>query len=1726
MLDPDVDDDIDDDELRFIPRERLDGLTEATSWQIPTMPAVPSGTRARITANLAAIRVLQTLESEGDRAATPQEQQILSRWSSWGAAAQIFDDNQQDLRSHAGELRELIGEDGWRDARRTVLNAHYTDPAIVSAIWDHLRELGFTGGHVLEPGSGSGTFIGLAPQGTRMTGVELDPTTARISAKLFPQAEIRIESFADTSLPGGTFDAAVGNVPFSGAKLHDPVHNLGNHAMHNHFIVKSLALVKPGGIVAVITSAFTLDAQNPAARREIAANADFLGAVRLPTGAHRRTAGTDALTDVLILRRRDGEPVPVGGDFERTVQRSVTRSRMLDGDVPETITARINEYFDANPDMVLGAIDVGHGMYSSETVRVDAGDRDTIAELRQALSSIAAKARAAGLGHAPRELQATERRVAAIAGGSPNEFPGHIIATDSGDFTRRSAYGTLEELHVPVSQRRELGALLGLRDATVALLSAEAASAEDTDEIRGLRTLLNGRYDAYVERYGPINRCSWHPTGRVDADTGEPVLSVRRPAVMRTFRDDPHQPVVMALEDYDVSTDTAKKMSIMAQRVVSPRTPRLGADTATDAVAICLDTHARVDLPAIAELLGVDETAAREQLRGLVYADPEKQGALVPAAEYLSGDVRHKLHVAESAVADDPGAYAENIESLTKVIPEDLGPAEIDARLGAAWIEADDVESFLHDVLSDTTISVEQGVGSEWKVTGGRGGVLSVEEFGTVRVPAPLIAQSLLRQKAIRVYDTAPDESRIFNPTETEAANEKAGQLNERFSEWVWENPRRAERLAAEYNKRFNSIVLRSYDTEHMSVPGLSKAYTPRPHQLAAVARMIAEPNTGLFHAVGAGKSLEMAMGVMELKRLGLVNKPALVVPNHMLDQFSREFLTAYPQARVLAAGTEDLAGEKRRAFVARATTGDWDAIIMTRGSFQRLEVSNETAQWYHDREIQPRREYLQTAKRNGAKSRTVKQIEDQIQKAEEKLKRKLSGPVDPGITFEQTGIDYLVVDELHDYKNLATDSNIASAAIAGSQRAQNLHMKVEYLRNKHNGRAITGATATPIANSITEAYVMQKYLRPDLLENAGIHTFDQWAGTFGTTKAELEMSVDGNSWSVKERFASFRNIPELLKMWHVAADVKTPEDLNLPTPALARRGDGKRLPEVISVPATAAQHEYVVELGVRADAVRKKWVEPNVDNMLKISSDGRAAALDLRLLRRKATPAEAADEWTAVAPETADFLAMPEPDDEWHELAFDEEAGDKITAGAEWLFRIWDENTDRLYLGKDGQPHPRRGALQLVFCDLGTPGEGWNVYGEFKRQLMTMGVPEDQIAFIHDAKTDKAKAALFADAKTGKIQILIGSTSKMGVGTNVQDRVVSMLHVDCPWRPSDVEQRDGRGVRQGNQNTEIRIARLVTEGTFDARMWSTQTRKATFIHQFMKGSLDVREIDDIGDAAMNANEAVAIASGNPLVLEKAEVDAEVSKLDRLRRSHQRSQAVLQLRIRDAEYKIPKLETEISVYRSAIERRVPTRGDAFAVELGGRRFESRKEAGDALAARLYALVEDPAANWKERSVGKIGSLAGFELHAQNVPRGRSADAAIVLPGIGGYEVIFDAASLRMAGTGVMMKLENAISGLERRLAFAERDLASAREEKMRSEARLGLPFDKQQQLDRLKVRKSEIDLELQGPAEEIQESAAPANELPSNVTELHPRERPTHLDRASENRKPTDGLTR
>ncbi|MDP9886087.1 N12 class adenine-specific DNA methylase [Sinomonas atrocyanea] len=1586
----------------------------------------------------------------------------MARWGSWGAQGvwQIFDEDRPEHAAQRQELKELLSEREYLAAKRTTINAHYTDAAYAQAVWGTLARLGFTEGEVLEPGSGPGTFIGLAPEGARMTGVELDPVTAGIAQKLYPHAEVRNESFAATRYRAGHFDAVVGNVPFADLVLHDPRHNAGGHSMHNHFIIKSLALTRPGGAVAVLTSSFTLDAGNPAARREMNAMADLIGAVRLPTGAHRRAAGTEALTDLLVFRRREPGQEPASTLWE------TVHAKRIDGQ-----TTRVNAYFDEHPEHLLGDLHVGHGMYGEATLTLTTPDLAAVpARLEEALTGITDRALAKGRGMTARTAEQTAQRAAWV----PAErglWEGHLTRTDTGFTVVQD--GAHIDFPVPGitagpggarvkagSQAEELTALLGIRDAARTLLELEAADVDDTPETDAARELLRTQYRGYTAAFGPVNRFKLTPTGRVDED-GEPIMSRRVPLAVAKFRQDPWQPVVMALEEYDESTGTAKEAPLLAARQVAPRRPVLGAETAEDALAITLDTTGEVDLATIAHLLATDEADARARLGEAVYEDP-KTGELQTRAAYLSGNVRAKLREAEAAAEADE-RFAGNVSALRAVQPEPLRMDEVEARIGAVWISPADHQAFLQEILADPRASVV-GTASMWDVKAGRHSLLATSEWGTGRMPASDIFAQLLEQRSVRVTEEV-DGRRVLNQVETAAAQEKAQALQERFSEWVWEKPDRATRLIGEYNDRFNAIVLRDYtaEGEALTLPGLAKDFVPRPHQRAAVARMVAEPAVGLFHQVGAGKTAEMVMGVMELKRLGLANKPAVVVPNHMLEQFGREWLQLYPQARILAASIDDLAKDRRRRFVARAAANDWDAVIMTRTAFERLPLTSEAAAAYLDAEVSRLRAELEAVKAQQAQgpgmagAGLVKRMEKRVLAREEDIKALLDKPTDPGLSFEQSGIDYLVVDELHDYKNLDTPSNIPGAAIQGSKRASDLHMKAEYLRAREGRRVITGATATPIANSVTEMYVMQRYLRPDLLEDAGIADFNTWAATFGQVVEEMELSVaGGDRFKLKARFAKFQNVPELLRMFHTFADVKTAEDLKLPVPDLAERaGDGQRAPELHPVEPTPELSEYIQRIGERVDAIEARMVEPTEDNMLKVSTDGRKAALDMRLV---------------------DPVLEP----------FGET---KASAAAALLARVYAENKDAVYTDPaTGEPEPVPGALQIVFCDQGTPGDGWNVYDELKRQLVVRGVPGHMVRFMHEARNDSEKARLFADARAGHIAVLVGSTQKMGVGTNIQKRAIHLVDMDAPWRPADVEQRHGRIIRQGNQNPEVRISQFVTVASFDSFMWQGLERKSRFINAIMKGRLDVREIEDIGDNTLSFAQAKAITSGNPLVLEKANADQEYNRLSRLERAHHRNLVAVE-HTRSAERTaLEAAQADLPLIEPAVERAVDTSGEAFAMTVRGARFTSRTEAAAAVQGWAAANSHHVMNPYARTDLGVLAEVGGHAVRARLVAPfpGQKPTAELSLDGVPRTSFELDRDALVNADLGTIRQLENRVAGLPRLAQRTAERAAEAEGKIAEAEAMLDRPFKHVEALAAARAEVERVDAAIaarSGPAE-------------------------------------------
>jgi len=1595
----------------------------------------PSGATARIRANLAALSALRAIARDG-RPATAPEQAVLARWSGWGAVPEVFDNGRQDLAWAREDLTSLLTPGELAAAARNTLNAHYTGADLVRATWVSVQQLGFTGGRVLEPGCGSGNFIAFAPEGAQVTGVELEPVTAQIAAALYPDAQIRNESFAATRAPEGCFDLVIGNVPFGAIRLNDRRHNQGGHSIHNHFIIKSLHLTRPGGLIAVLTSRYTMDARNPAARREIVALADLVGAVRLPSGAHQRAAATKVVTDLLILRRREPGREPEATAWEQA------RMISLDGaQVP------VSEYFLSHPGNVLGELRAVNGAYRADDLVVAAAG-DTGPALAFALERIADHAGASGLTWTAAVAGRAGASSTDASGGTPSLQPeGFLQARGDGTFTKVTD-GQATPCPVSRSQAAELRQLLGLRDTVTALLDAEAASLDDTPELDELRQDLGRRYDTYFRAYGPVNRFSWRHTGRADRGTGEEKMARIRPP-QGGFRTDPFAPVVQALEEFDPVSQRAVKAAIFTRRVVAPRNPRLGADTPADALAICLDVCGEVRLTGIARLLGVDEEQARQELGTLVFDDPST-GQLVAAAEYLSGNVRDKIRAARKAAEDDP-RFSVNVEELGKVIPADLTAAEIGARLGAAWIDTSVVRRFLREILDDPSLKVEHPGGPVWTVKGNRGTILATSTWGTTRYPAPQLAQAILEQRRIEVRDRIGDDAWVLNMDETLAAQGKAAELGQRFSEWAWEDPARARDLAAAYNEKFNSLVLRNYDDAQLSLPGLALNFEPRPHQIAAVARIIHEPAVGLFHEVGAGKTAEMTMGAMELRRLGLARKPAIVVPNHMLEQFGREFLQLYPQARVLVAQREDLQADRRRVFVARCATGDWDAVILSRSALERIPMSAEAEKVYLNRELERMREWIQRSREGDGL--TVKRLEAAVLRAEERLKAKLDAARDPGITFEATGIDYLFVDEAHGYKNLRTPSNIPDAAIDGSMRASDLDMKIGYLRGRNGHRVVTFATATPIANSVTEAFVMQQYLRPDLLHAAGIEDFDTWAATFGQTVTQIEMAPEGgSSFRQKTRFAKFTNVPEMLRMWHVSADIKTGDDLRLPTPALARRGaDGQRAPETVIVEPCDALLAYVAELGERADKIRSRAVSPEEDNMLKVSGDGRKAALDLRLIGQ--------------------LVTVP----------------GKVEAAAGRIVAIWAAHRDDIYPTASGGNSPVRGSLQIVFCDLGTPGDGWNVYDELRDQLTARGLSREAIRFVHEARTDRDKGELFAACRAGSVAVLVGSTEKMGVGTNVQARAVALHHLDCPWRPADVAQREGRVLRQGNLNAEVQILRYVTERSFDGYMWQTVERKARFIAQVMRGRLDVREIEDIGDAALSYNEVKALATGNPLLMDKAEADAELTRLERAERAHHRNQDALRYKITSAEKRIQALTALTSDIDAAIGRRRDTRGEAFTMILDGISYSKRTHAGHRLVQFLDREITALTRSSHPRIDARPGRLGGFDVTAATQRVLGTVQVILALDGVPESEIRLTAKDLADTDpAGLVIRLENRLTGLEALRTRTLNEIDRLGAEAGRAHEDASKPFPQADQLTAARDRARQIDKQLEEAAQRPQ----------------------------------------
>ncbi|MGW7090089.1 helicase-related protein [Streptomyces sp. NPDC054871] len=1673
---------------------------------------VPSTPLKRAQTNIAAIELLHRLEQE-QRPATPDEQQALARWSGWGAVPQIFKPKPDaQFAPLQKKLRELLSEDEWLEARANTKNAHYTDPKIVQQIWDAVAELGFADGDVLEPGSGSGNFIGYAPEDADLTGVELDPITARISKALYPRAEIRNESFGATRAPNGTFDLAIGNVPFGRYKVPDLVHNKGNHSIHNHFILKSMDLTRPGGLVAMVTSSLTMDGHGrkaEAARMEMAAKGDLVAAIRLPSGTHQRTAGTNVVTDLLIFRPREREKTFTSGrtrkgDIKAPSERGPKDPPMWVHSLPRfglpgqadperdenAQPVFYNSYFHEHPEQILGSLSVGHGLNRTNELRVDSKG-DPIANLHRALKRAVTQAQDNGLTY--QERPEGRRSVKLLPPGSPR-VDGHVQAEPDGSFTQVRD-GMVHPFDVPKSQADEARKLLAIRDTFQSLLAEESRKDADESLIERLRAALNEQYEAYAAKHGAINRFEWSKRTVEDPVTGEKVQKSYRKRAARggLFRHDPTMANIAALDEQDDSTGKVTRAAIFGKRQGVFREIAEHADDPQDAIAVVLDRYGRLTPEGLAEVMGTDEQTATSRLLAARFPDPDTDvdyplafqdpgGDLVPTADYLSGNVRQKLAAARAAAIDDP-SFEVNVDHLERVIPPDLSTGEIAAPMGASWIGREAVEQFLQQTLNSESIKVSWQGGALWAVDAPDGIKRQIayrtrDTWSAPGYDALKIAEAILTNRKIRVT-VKTSEGTEFDPEATADAESKAELLKEEFTDWLWSDPDRAEKYKQLYNEAFNSLAPRSYDGQRRTIPGLVTWFKPHPHQHAAVSRMVNEPSVLLAHEVGAGKTAEMAMGVMELRRLGLINKAAMVVPGHMLDQFRTEFAELFPESvannRILTASSDDLTGNGRREFIARAASGDYDAIILTQTAFESIQMRPEVQEKYIRRRLEKLENAIRRQKEADGEdndTRLVKRMETQLANLRTKLDKKLTGLKDQaGLNFEDMGVDYLVVDEAHMYKNLYTSSSIDAASIEGANRASDLDMKLEWLReHTGTGRVVTFATATPVANSIAEVHVMMRYLRPDLLRQMGIEEFDDFASTFAQAVSAIERSADG-TYTEKTRLAAFQNVPELMRIWRAFADVKTSEDLDLPVPDVA---GGKAV--TITMPQSEAQEEYELQIQARAARLANGNVDPREDNHLKLLSDGRAAALDPRLVDPDAGP------------------------------------GNKLPTVAANITRIYGQTKDTVYPSskEDDTPHETPGGLQIVFLDLGTPkdpgktkkkkktaegdadapveGDGeeqaltnFSTYDELKKLLIARGVPSEKVRFIHEAKDDAAKARLFHEARTGKIAVLIGSTFKMGTGTNIQLRATALHHVDAPWRPADVEQRNGRIIRQGNANPEVAIFQYATERSTDAKFWEAIARKARFIRQLMRGSLTERVVEDIGEVKFDADEASALVAGDPHLIAQSQLRPVVKRLRSRFNAHQRSQEGFARAIRDAETSEEYTGRAIATLNRVLEERKPTRGKDFNARIGTTDFEGsegRQKARSGLNTALRAILADGRKNpWAPGTPAKvIGQVGGLDITARHQQKWNGFQSrhehvvTLDIPAIPDAERDYRLEDLvdvdKEPQALPLMRVEDEIAGIETRIRRSQNHLADKQRAAEQASARVGKPFELADEYDK------------------------------------------------------------
>jgi N12 class adenine-specific DNA methylase/adenine-specific DNA methylase len=1634
-------------------------IVNASDFRLDGDRALARGWRERARDNLAAIRLAAQITAEG-RPATAEEQAILARFVGFGAtdlAQNVFRrPGEKTFRrgwTEIGEeLEQLVARPDYSSLARCTQYAHYTPEPIVRAIWAGLTRLGFAGGRVLEPGMGTGLFPALMPENLRarshVTGIEIDPVTARIARLLHPCARILNQDFARADLPAH-FDLAIGNPPFSDRIVRsDPAFRDLALRLHDFFIVKAIDRLKPGGLAAFVTSTGTMDKVDATARRHIADMADLVGAIRLPEASMRDAAGTDVVVDVLFFRKRQEGDQPAATSWLGLAQLpGLVRGDDVAG---EPAPVHVNRTFVDHPDMVLGTHALGRGQFGETYTVMPTPGADLAADLAAAIL----------------------RLPAGLYDGTPED----VSAPPASPSPRRASLGAREGSYVigrglvlmqivdgeeqPVAIKKGRGEgifpkhariirkLIPIREAVREILKAQERDLPWQVAQGRLRTA----WSTFVREFGPINATVVSTSE--DEETGEVRESHRRPNLY-PFQDDPDCWLVASIEDYDLDTDTAKPGPIFSQRVIAPPSPPAIA-SAPDALAVVLNERGHIDVDHIAELLHVTPEEAIAELGEAIYRDPAT-GAWLTSDAYLSGAVRQKLAAAEGVSALDE-AYRRNVEALREVQPADLRPSDISARLGAPWIPAEDVVAFAKDVL-EAEIGVHHTPEiASWTVDARslRWSAIGTSGFGTHRRDAGQLLSDALNSSIPQIFDTFRDadgEKRILNVVETEAAKEKLTKIKETFGSWVWTDPDRTDRLARLYNDRFNNIVPRAFDGRHLNLPGTSGAFALRDHQKRVVWRIVSAGATYIAHAVGAGKTLSIAAAIMEQRRLGLVAKAMLVVPGHCLAQAAREFLALYPTARILVADETNFVREKRHRFLARAATATWDAIIITHSAFKFIAAPAGFEREMIAAELASFEALAEKVDREDRLSR--KRLERMKEGLAARLEA-LASRKDDLLTIAEIGIDQIVVDEAQEFRKLSFQTNMTALRGIdpnGSQRAWDLFVKARFLETKNPGRALILASGTPITNTIGEMYTVQRFMDPAALEARKLAAFDAWAATFGDASTELELQPSGKYKPVT-RFAQFVNVPELIAMFRSTADVVQPEDLRQYVKVPAIMG-GKR--QIVTAPATPAFKAYQALLDSRIKTIEARRGPPKKgeDILLSVIGDGRHAAIDLRLVA----------------------------------VGQDNEPENKLNLAIGHILRIWRETGALTYRRRDNTPFERPGAGQLIFCDLGTIAaeakRGFSAYRWIKDELVRLGVPAAEIAFMQDFRKSEVKARLFADFNAGRVRILIGSSETMGTGVNVQLRLQALHHLDVPWLPSQIEQREGRIIRQGNSHDEVEIYAYATLGSLDATMWQQNERKARFIAAALSGDTSVRRLEDLDGQANQFAMATAIASGDERLMQKAGLEAEIARLCRLEAAHFDDQHAIRRQLRDAESSAEHAKRRFAEIAEDLGRRNPTAGDAFRMMVAGSFHDERKAAGQALMKEVLTLVQ-----LQQEGDHVIASIGAFELTFSGRTFGREGFLFETCLQRTGYEheITLD---MTVPPLGAVSRLERALDGFEAELESQEVRLADAERRIASYRTRVGGEFALGAELAEKRARLAAIEADLAAMSTEEQAELAP-----------------------------------